>query len=174
MFSYPTITDPFCGERSKDLPEPGCDKHRDLAEEAVEKSLVLVKNDNDILPLKKGTKVYITGPAADNEAAQCGGWTVAWQGSPHDDVDGATSILDGLRQKAEEYGLTVITDEEKAADADAVILAVGEKAYAEWYGDSENMDLCGDCGLEGNREAIDKVKALGKPTVCCIVAGFPS
>ena len=52
-----------------------------------------------------------------------------------------------------------------------MILAVGEKAYAEWYGDTENPDLCGDCGLEGNREAIDKVKALGKPTVCCIVAG---
>ena len=163
--------DPFCEERSKDLPEPGCDEHRELAEEAVEKSLVLVKNDNDILPLKKGTRVFITGPAADNEAAQCGGWTTAWQGSPDEDIDGATSILDGLKQKAEEYGLTVITDEAKAADADVVLLAVGEKAYAEWYGDTENPDLCGDCGLEGNLEAIDKVKALGKPTVCCIVAG---
>ena len=165
------FTDPFCEERSKDLPEPGCDEHRDLAEEAVEKSLVLVKNDNDILPLKKGTKVYITGPAADNESAQCGGWTIAWQGSPRDDIDGATSILDGLKQKAEEYGLTVITEEANAADADVVLLAVGEKAYAEWYGDTEDPDLCGDCGLEGNLEAIEKVKALGKPTVCCIVAG---
>ena len=165
------FTDPFCEERSKDLPEPGCDEHRELAEEAVEKSLVLVKNDNDILPLKKGTKVYITGPAADNVAAQCGGWTIAWQGSPDEDIDGATSILEGLKQKAEEYGLEVITDEAEASDADVVLLAVGEKAYAEWYGDTENPDLCGDCGLEGNLEAIDKVKALGKPTVCCIVAG---
>lgn len=55
------------------MDEPDCDEHRDLEEEAVEKSLMLVKNDNDILPLKKGTKVYITGPAADNVVAQCGG-----------------------------------------------------------------------------------------------------
>ena len=165
------FTDPFCEERTRDLPEPGCSEHRDVAEEAVEKSLVLVKNDNDVLPLKKGTRVYITGPAADNEAAQCGGWTTAWQGSPTQDVAGATSILEGLKEKAEEYGLTVITDEAEAGTADVVLLAVGEKAYAEWYGDAEDMDLCGDLGLEGNREAIDKVKALGKPTVCCIVAG---
>lgn len=54
---------------------------------------------------------------------------------------------------------------------DVVLLSPGEKAYAEWYGDTKNPDLCGDCGLSGNREAIDKVRALGKPTVCCIVAG---
>ena len=165
------FTDPFCENRAAGLPEPGCDEHRALAEEAVEKSLVLVKNENDVLPLKKGTKVFITGPAADNEAAQCGGWTMSWQGNPEPDVAGATSILDGLEKRAKEYGLTVITDEAEAADADAVLLAVGEKAYAEWYGDTEDIDLCGDLGLEGNLEAVDKVKALGKPTVCCIVAG---
>ena len=63
-----------------------------------------------------------------------------------------------LYAQAEEYGLTVITDEAKAADAEVVLLAVGEKAYAEWYGDTEDPDLCGDCGLEGNREAIEKEK----------------
>lgn len=165
------FADPFCAERTEGLPEPGCTEHRELAEEAVEKSLVLVKNENDVLPLKKGTKVYVTGPAADNESAQCGGWTMAWQGSPEERIEGVTSVLEGLKQKAGEYGLTVITDEKHADEADVVLLAVGEKAYAEWYGDTEDPDLCGDLGLEGNREAIDRVKTLGKPVVCCIVAG---
>ncbi len=163
--------DPFLENIETVQQEPGSDEYRALAEEAVEKSLVLAKNENDVLPLKKGTSVYIMGPAADNEQALCGGWTIAWQGNPDIDVTGATSILDGFEQKADELGITVITDEADADKADVVLLAVGEYPYSEWYGDEEDMDLCSDLALEGNKEAIEKAKALGKPVVCCIVAG---
>ena len=142
-----------------------------MAEALVEKSLVLVKNENDTLPLKAGTKVYITGPAADNGQAQCGGWTLGWNGSLSKGIFGVTTLLKAFKRNAEEYGIEVVTDPEQAEDADVVLLCVGERAYAEWIGDTEDLALCGMCGLEGNREAIDEAKALGKPTVTCVIAG---
>lgn len=163
--------DPLFEKTETKQTEPGSDEYRALAEEAVEKSLVLLKNDNDILPLKSGMSIYITGPAADNEQAQCGGWTMEWAGAPEKEVTGATSLLEGFEKKASEYGITVITDREQADKADAVLLAVGEQSYAEWLGDAEDIDLCGDLGLEGNTEAINDAQSLGKPVICCIIAG---
>ena len=165
------FADPFFEHAETHQTETGSSEYRALAEEAVEKSLVLLKNEKETLPLKKGMSVYVTGPAADNKQAQCGGWTMAWAGPPDPEVPGVTSILEGFKQKAGEYGINVITDKAKAAEADAVLLAVGEQTYAEWLGDAENIDLCGDLGLDGNKEAIEEAKALGKPTICCIVAG---
>ena len=52
-----------------------------------------------------------------------------------------------------------------------MLLVVGEKAYAEWNGDTEDLELCGALGARGNESAIDKVKELDKPTVACVVAG---
>ena len=48
---------------------------------------------------------------------------------------------------------------------------VGEDSYSEWEGDTEDMELCGELGLEGNRKAIDEAAKLEKPTVACIIAG---
>jgi len=165
------MDDPLCENLETEQEETGSEAYRAVAEEAVEKSLVLLKNEGNILPLKAGTAVYITGPAADHDQAQCGGWTVAWNESPEKDIPGVTSILEGFRKKAEEYGIRVITNESEAEQADVVLLVVGERAYAEWNGDTENPDLCGPMGLNGNKTAIEKAKQLGKPTVACIVAG---
>lgn len=60
--------------------ELGSEKYRELAKKLVEKSLVLVKNDQTLLPFKKGQKIFVTGPALDNIGVQCGGWTKTWQG----------------------------------------------------------------------------------------------
>ena len=149
----------------------GSQEYRDIAEKLVEESLVLLKNDGNVLPLKEGSSVYITGPAADNGQAQCGGWTIDWTETPDIDVPGVTTILDGFTEKAEEYGLNVITDESKASEADVVVVVVGEQSYAEWTGDTPDMELCGELGLKGNAEAIAEAEALGKPTVACVVAG---
>jgi len=149
----------------------GSPEYRKVAEKLVEESLVLLKNDNEVLPFKKGTKVYITGPAADNCQAQCGGWTLDWNGASSKDIPGVTTILEAFESCAKDYGIEVITDKADADKADAVLLCVGEQAYAEWNGDTEDMELCGALGLSGNREAIKAAKALGKPTVACIVAG---
>ncbi len=147
----------------------GSDEYRAVAEQLVEKSMVLLKNSGGVLPLKEGAKVFITGPAADNVKAQCGGWTGEWLGS--DRVSGVTTILQGMRDIAGEYNLEIITDKERASEADIVLLAVGEKAYAEWTGDTEDMELTGVMGLDGNEEAIKEAEALGKPVVALIVAG---
>lgn len=164
--------DPFCEKIKTAQQEIGSVEYRAVAEQLVEKSLVLLKNENDVLPLKEGTKVYITGPLADSARDQCGGWTMGWNMSPNKDIEGVTTILEAFERYAADYGIEVITDPEQAGEADVVILCVGEKSYAEWYGDSGDLALCGQTGFgKHNRKAIDEVKELGKPTVTCIVAG---
>jgi beta-glucosidase len=82
----------------------GAQAHRDIARQAVAESLVPLRNEGGILPLDKDSKVIVAGSHADNVAYQSGGWTKKWQGA-HDDryghaarpVDGATSIIDGIR-----------------------------------------------------------------------------
>ena len=176
--------------------EVGSAKYRELAERAVEESLVLIKNaDRDggrddaqegiqkdtllesagaVLPLREGMKVYVTGPAADNEAAQCGGWTLDWN-KVTNPVPGVTTILDGLKEVGGTKGITILTDPEDAPEADVTLLFVGERTYAEWFGDSEDISLTGSHALEGNAEAIAEAKRLkdeyGIPTAACIVAG---
>lgn len=163
--------DPYCENLQTKQTEVGCDEYRAVAEKLVEESMVLVKNENQTLPLKKGTTVYITGPAADNAQAQCGGWTLDWNSSPKKDITGVTTILQGFKNTAEKYGITVVTEKSEAEKADVVLLVVGEQSYAEWNGDTKDLALCGELGLEGNSEAIKEAKALGKPTVACIIAG---
>lgn len=163
--------DPFCENISTVQQGVGSLDYRAVAEKLVEESLVLVKNENETLPLKEGTKVYITGPAADNPRAQCGGWTMGWNQSPKKDISGVTTIKEAFERYAEEYGIEVITDPSEANKADVVLLCVGENAYAEWNGDATTFTLCTDLGLPDNRDAIEEAKALGKPTVTCIIAG---
>lgn len=151
--------------------ETGSLEYRTVAEQLVEESLVLLKNDHAALPFRAGTRLYITGPASDNGQAQCGGWTLSWNGAPMENVPGVTTIRKAFERYAGDYGIEVITDDSKAAEADAVLLCVGEQAYAEWNGDTEDLALCGALGLPGNAVAIAKARALGKPTVTCIIAG---
>ena len=163
--------DPYFEKMPTEQEKTGSAEYRAVAEKLVEKSLVLLKNENETLPLKKGTKVYITGPAADNASAQCGGWTMGWNASYISEIPGVTTIKEAFKKNAEQYGIEVITDFKRAEEADVVILCVGETAYAEWYGDTEDMALCGKLGLAGNRKSINDAKAWGKPTVTCIIAG---
>ncbi|MBP0957473.1 MAG: glycoside hydrolase family 3 protein [Oscillospiraceae bacterium] len=163
--------DPMCESLPTKQSATGSDEYRQLAEKLVEESLVLLKNEGDILPLKQGTSVYITGPAADNASAQCGGWTIDWNSAPGKDISGVTTILEGFEEKADEYGITVITDKDKASQADVVLLVTGEQAYAEWNGDTSDLMLCGQLGLSGNEAAIKEAEELDKPIVSCIVAG---
>ena len=163
--------DPFLEKTGTKQKDTGSLEYRKVAEKLVEKSLVLLKNDSNVLPLKDGTKVYITGPAADDASAQCGGWTIEWNGSSDKEIAGVTTIQDAFEMYAEDYGIEVITDKNKAQDADVVLLCVGEQAYAEWNGDTSDLELCGALGLSENRAAIEEAKKLGKPIVTCIIAG---
>ena len=165
------FSDPMFEKLETKQKDVGSEEYRKVAEQLVEKSMVLVKNDNKTLPLKKGMTVYVTGPAADHAQAQCGGWTIEWNSSPQKDIQGVTTLLAGFKQVAEKHGIKVVTDKSEASEADVVLLCVGEQSYAEWNGDTQDLSLCGKLGLEGNKEAIKEAKDLGKPTVACIIAG---
>lgn len=171
------LDDPMMEKVTSEVSSVGSQKYRDLARALVEESLVLLKNDNSVLPIKKGTKLFVTGPAANDVGVQCGGWTVNWLGSSDAANQGkkwvaeGTTILEGLNKLAAEYELTIITDPEKAAEADLTLLCLGEQPYAEWKGDSADINITGELSLDGNAKAIELAKNLGHPTVTCIVAG---
>ncbi len=148
--------------------ETGSREYRKLAERAVEESLVLLKNNDNILPLKSGTKVYITGPAANNTAFQCGGWTIDWNGYLDRPIQGVTTIAQGFASVSQDTGIQIVRNE---AEADVIILCVGETPYAEWNGDTVDLDLCGSKGIPANKSVIEKYRNAAKPVVTCIVAG---
>ncbi|ETR66210.1 MAG: beta-glucosidase, partial [Candidatus Magnetoglobus multicellularis str. Araruama] len=76
-------------------------QHRDVAREAVRKSLVLLKNDNNILPLNKNASMIVAGKCAHSRGIQCGGFTIEWQGVlDNESIVGGTSIWEGISQVA--------------------------------------------------------------------------
>lgn len=170
------LDDPYWNEVVCEVAETGSDEYRAIAKELVSSSLVLLKNDNEILPLASGSTVLLVGPAAHDVGVQCGGWTGSWSGQT-DALDGrvtvGTSVLEGFNEYAEKYDLTVLTDVSRIDEADVVILCVGEKPYQEYYGDCYMIDLvsAGGMGLEGNLEAMKLAHDSGKPTVTLIFAG---
>lgn len=171
------LDDPMMKKVTSEESSVGSPKYRSLARKLVEESLVLLKNNNSILPIKKGTKIFVTGPAANDVGVQCGGWTITWLGSSDADNNGhkwipeGKTILDGLNELSKEYDLTIITDPKKAVNADMTLLCLGEKTYAEWKGDSADISITGGLGLDGNSKAIALAKSLKHPTIACIVAG---
>src|SRR4029079_4081360 len=111
--------------------------HRTLAREAVRKSVVLLRNTNNILPLgKTGGKIFVAGKSADDIGNQSGGWTLSWQGARGNTGPG-TTILQGIRNAVGSG--TTITYQRDGTGIDgsyrAAIAVVGETPYAEGQGD---------------------------------------
>ena len=76
----------------------GSAEHREVAREAVRKSLVLLKNENEALPLDRTARILVAGKNAHNRGHQCGGFTVAWQGvTDNESIEGGMSIFEGIR-----------------------------------------------------------------------------
>ncbi|MFZ5989529.1 MAG: glycoside hydrolase family 3 N-terminal domain-containing protein [Bacillota bacterium] len=155
----------------------GSAQHREVAKKAVRESLVLLKNQNNILPLKKGAKIFVTGPAADNIGMQCGGWTVNWQGGldggPYSRWTKGTSILDGFKKIAQSNGGQIITDASRAREAEVAVVVLGERPYAEGQGDETDLGLYTGKAAYENKTAIDQAKATGLPVVVILVSGRP-
>jgi beta-glucosidase len=121
----------------------GSIEHRDVAREAVRKSLVLLKNKQNILPLKKDARILVTGKNANNIGHQCGGFTIDWQGvSGNDQFQGATSIWQGITEVAPNAILNSNNDVTGISvdDHDIAIVVVGEYPYAEGFGDIRDSD----------------------------------
>ncbi len=155
----------------------GSAEHHALAREAVQKSLVLLKNDS-VLPLAKNATVFVTGSHADHTGLQCGAWTLGWQGT-RSDVPGATSILAGVDQVAK--GARA----ETADSAGTILYVIGETPYAEWFGDFREKDFNNKLfttershtthfeSTDANVKQIREWKAAGKKVVVVLVAGRP-
>jgi beta-glucosidase len=148
---------------------------RRLARKAVDRSLTLLKNRHHILPLKKrGGPLLVVGPAATSVSRQMGGWTIGWQGIPAGAKPPAVTILQGIREavgakKVLSANWRSKTDiRAKAKKARAIVVAIGEKAYAEWYGDNPRGALAAN-----QVRLVKAAEATGKPVVLLLVAGRP-
>ncbi|KAK9078577.1 hypothetical protein SSX86_002634 [Deinandra increscens subsp. villosa] len=128
----------------------GSKEHRELAREAVRKSLVLLKkgkfSTKPLLPLsKKASKILVTGSHADNLGYQCGGWTIEWQGLSGDITDG-TTILSAVKKTVDPKTQVIYNENPsenfvKSYTFDYAIVVVGELPYAETSGDNMNLTI---------------------------------
>ena len=172
LFDHPTV------DASK--ADAAVEAGRDVTLKAAQESMTLLRNQNNALPLPASSKIVVTGPSADNMSNQLGGWSVSWQGvfgsghvccvGPSDQIPPGTTVLKGLQ--AEDPNVTYAADQstavKDAASADAVVVAVGEKAYAEGLGDNPAPALAPD-----QQALISALEATGKPVIVVVIAGRP-
>ncbi len=132
LFERPRPAERYWSEHSSF----GSSEHREVAREAVRKSLVLLKNEKSILPLDKSSRILVAGKNADNRGHQCGGFTVQWQGlSGNDGIEGGTSIWEGVSKVAPNAVLDIDGSQADPNKFDVAFVVIGEKPYAEGLGD---------------------------------------
>ncbi len=143
-FAFGLFDKPRPAERSWSNHESfGSREHREVAREAVRKSLVLLKNESNLLPLTKHARILVAGKNAHNRGHQCGGFTIAWQGlSGNDVIEGGTSVWEGIREIAPNAVLSSdgTGSAAKTEDHDVAIVVIGEHPYAEGMGDIRDGD----------------------------------
>ncbi|AEH38975.1 glycoside hydrolase family 3 N-terminal domain-containing protein [Halopiger xanaduensis] len=166
----------------------GTPDHLNVARETVRKSLTLLQNEEDLLPLEDADEVFVTGPNADAIVHQNGGWSCnADEGVP------GTTILEGIADVADETTVTyepgsginapvdIDAAAERAAEADVAVIALGEDWYLHEFGPSAETD--GETGEfptrnelslpDAQRDLVDAVSATGTPVVAVLVTGRP-
>jgi len=177
----------------------GAQEHRQIAREAVRKSMVLLKNEDQQLPLKKDARILVAGKNANNRGHQCGGFTVAWQGATdNSSIQGGTSIWEGIQQQApnailSEDGLGLEADIEQH---DVAVVVVGETPYAEGMGDvrtGNNVVVEAGSQIRGlmkllepygnslelaklhpeDLQVIETIRCRGIPVVVVLISGRP-
>ncbi len=153
---------------------------RDQTLTAAQESMTLLRNQNNTLPLSPTAKVVVTGPSADSMTNQLGGWSVSWQGvfgaghvccmGPPDQIPPGTTVLHGVQDIDPNavYAADQASALADASTADAYIVAVGEKAYAEGLGDNPQPALPPD-----QQALISALEGTGKPVVVVVIAGRP-
>lgn len=147
------------------------------AERLAQESMVLLKNDNSLLPLKNVSKIALIGPLADTQGELIGNWVARGRDSE------VISILSGMKEEFGSAEITSVpgcrieeTDEasvasavEAAKSADVVVLCLGEKT--KWSG--ENCSRSSIALPQVQEELLRRVKAVGKPVVVLIASGRP-
>ena len=145
-----------------------------IGRQAVRESLVLLKNNNNTLPLDPKKKILVVGDGADNISKTCGGWTLSWQGNNHinKEFPNAISILTGIREVINKAGGELIFSENgnTSTNADVVIAIYGEDPYAEFQGDRENLDFVPN---SFDTKKLKTFKSKGIPVVSVFLSGRP-
>lgn len=157
-----------------------CDEFAQVALQAAEESEVLLKNDKNLLPLKKGTKLFVTGPNANSMRCLNGGWSYSWQGDEADKfASGHNTILEALTKKFGQeyvdYAPGVSYDKKgcsqvlaKASRADVIVACIGENSYCESPGNIDDLTLHAD-----QLDLIHQLATLKKPIVLILNEGRP-
>ncbi len=158
--------------KSEYLGSPG---HRAVARQAVRESLVLLKNNGNLLPLDRGIDVLVAGDSANDVARQSGGWTLTWQGTDNDNDDfpGATTVYAGIKDIVSSAGGTATLSEDGRYEQkpDVAIVAWGEPPYAECAGDLAHINY--DALYPQTIEMLARLKAEGIPVVSIFLGGRP-
>jgi beta-glucosidase len=143
--------------------------HRAVAREAVRKSLVLLKKKDGILPLpKENIHIFVAGEHADNLGYQCGGWTISWQGGSGDITTG-TTILEAMQEAVPGAEITYSPEGELSdTTADVAVVVIGERPYAEGFGDRNDLSLSASAV-----NLIRNLKNANLPVVVILISGRP-
>ena len=146
----------------------GSSKHREIAREAVRKSMVLLKNNDNVLPLpKSGKTIVVAGRGADNIGMQSGGWTISWQGEMGQTTKG-TTILDAIKSAVGADTNVEYSKNGTGVNGDVAVVVIGEKPYAEMQGDRADLNLDND-----DLSVINRLKKKGMPVVVVLLSGRP-
>tara|TARA_B100001109_G_scaffold133038_1_gene108225 strand:- start:9 stop:1877 length:1869 start_codon:yes stop_codon:yes gene_type:complete len=158
----------------------GNESHRDIARQAVRESLVLLKNEDSILPLNPTKKFLIVGDQSKNIVNQMGGWTITWQGKTwegteisNDDFPNTSSIFDSLSKHITNSGgyVEFSNDGSYVKKPDIVIMIYGETPYAEGEGDIKSLDFSST-----NQKIIKSMEILSNkqiPIISLFITGRP-
>jgi beta-glucosidase len=137
----------------------GSAEHRAVGRRAVRESMVLLQNTSRVLPIAKMSTVWVGGTGANDLTRQCGGWTIAWQGS------GSQTTGTTIRAAIAKVATVTAT----MAEADTAVVVLSERAYAEFQGDSATLDTLPPADFT----LLDQARAAGKKVVAIVVSGRP-
>lgn len=151
---------------------------RELAREAVRKSLVLLKNDGHALPLKRQGRILVVGAGADSLPMQAGGWSLTWQGdnTKTSDYPNAETLLSAMRKSLGAENVDYSAD---GAGVDVrkysgVVMVAAENPYAEMKGDiTFPAPLRHSARYPQDLNALERVSGKGVPVVTVLYSGRP-
>jgi Beta-glucosidase-related glycosidases len=150
----------------------GSKENKAKALNAARESLVLMKNDG-VLPLNPATtrNVLVTGPTGNLKQPLAGGWTLRWIPAQEDIYpEDMLTVYTALQKefKSVSWAASVNEMKSKAAQADAIVVAVGEMPYSEGFGSITDLNL-----PEDQVELVKAAQATGRPVIMVIIAGRP-
>ncbi len=150
-------------------PTVGSAAHRSVARQCVRESLVLLKNENNFLPLSKNINhILVAGKNGLDLGNQCGGWTISWQGSSGDITTG-TTVYQGIKNAVpNSTTVSYSFNGSSTQGADVAVVVVGETPYAEGNGDRNDLSLSSE-----DITTINNIKNAGIPYVIILISGRP-